>query len=257
MTFVGVIVGFAAVLIGMIFKGVPYSALANPAAFFIIIVGTIGAVIIATPGNEIKNIGRLFGVLFGKAKFTTSKEVVTIMVDLAELVRRDGILALEERATTIEEPFIVQGIQMLTEGADTHQISEVLSAEIGAMEDRHAANAQIFTQAGTYAPTLGVLGAVLGLIAALSNMNDTEALGHAISAAFIATLLGIFTGYVLWHPFANRLKRKSKQEAFIKGLMLEGILGISEGQNPRMMKDRLALYLPEKARADFADEKEE
>ncbi|MDR1066809.1 MAG: flagellar motor stator protein MotA [Clostridiales bacterium] len=257
MTLIGLIVGLAAVLIGMVFKGVPLSALANPAAFFIILIGTAGAVIIATPGNEIKNIGRLFGVLFGKSRFTSNREVVTTIVELSEIVRRDGILALEEKADSIGHPFIVQGIQMLTEGADTHQISELLSAEIGAMEDRHAANAQIFTQAGTYAPTLGVLGAVLGLIAALSNMNDTEALGHAISAAFVATLLGIFTGYVLWHPFANRLKRKSKQEAFVKGLMLEGLLGISEGQNPRALKDRLLLFLPEKARGDFAEEKTE
>jgi chemotaxis protein MotA len=112
------------------------------------------------------------------------------------------------------------------------------------MEERHLSGAAIFTQAGTYAPTLGVLGAVVGLIAALSHMDNTDELGRAISAAFVATLLGIFTGYVLWHPFANKLKRKSKQEAKVKYMMIEGILSILEGEAPRVIEQKLASYLP-------------
>lgn len=103
------------------------------------------------------------------------------------------------------------------------------------MEERHTSGAAIFTQAGTYAPTLGVLGAVVGLIAALADMNDIEKLGHAISAAFMATLLGIFTGYVLWHPFANKLKRKSALEVKQKRMMIEGILSVLEGEAPRVI----------------------
>src|SRR5699024_9790363 len=102
----------------------------------------------------------------------------------------------------------------------------------------------IFTQAGTYAPTLGVLGAVIGLIAALCNMNDIEALGHAISAAFIATLLGIFSGYVLWHPFANKHKEKSENEILVKMVMTEGMVSIVNGESPKIDKDTLNSYLP-------------
>lgn len=105
------------------------------------------------------------------------------------------------------------------------------------MEERHLSAAAIFSQAGIYAPTLGVLGAVIGLIAALGNMADTEALGHAISAAFVATLMGIYTGYVLWHPFANKLKRKSQQEVRIKEMMIEG-------EAPRTIEQKLTSYLP-------------
>src|SRR5690606_33298547 len=112
------------------------------------------------------------------------------------------------------------------------------------MEYRHAAGAQIFSQAGTYAPTLGVLGAVMGLIAALGHINDIDTLGPAISAAFVATLLGIFTGYVLWHPFANKLRRKAQQEIFVKQLMIEGILSIQEGVSARMIEDKLLTYVP-------------
>jgi chemotaxis protein MotA len=243
MAVVGIITGLAALLIGMTFKGVPLSALNNPAAFFIILVGTAGAVIIATPGSEVKKTGKLFKILFGRQKFLPPDEVISMLVTMAEMVRKEGMLILEKKLEEIPDPFMRLGFTMALEGSDIQKLSDNLHAEIDAMKIRHAAGAQIFTQAGMYAPTLGVLGAVLGLIAALSNMGDTEALGHAISAAFIATLLGIFTGYVLWHPFANRLKQKSKQEVFIKELILDGIIGIAEGENPTMLRERLMVSL--------------
>src|SRR5699024_2932956 len=112
--------------------------------------------------------------------------------------------------------------------------------------ERHQEGAAVFSQAGTYAPTLGVLGAVIGLIAALGDMSDIEALGYAISAAFIATLFGIFTGYVLWHPFANKLKEKSKQEILRKQIMIEGILSLTTGDSPQVIKDKLSSYLSRK-----------
>jgi chemotaxis protein MotA len=133
---------------------------------------------------------------------------------------------------------------LAVDGQSAEFIRDVLSEEIEAMEERHQSGALIFSQAGTYAPTLGVLGAVIGLVAALKYMNDIDGLGQAISAAFIATLLGIFTGYVLWHPFANKLKRKSKQEAKLKYMMIEGILSIHEGESPKVIEQKLSSYLP-------------
>jgi chemotaxis protein MotA len=257
MAVVGIVTGFVALLVGMFFKGVPYSALNNPAAFFIILVGTAGAVIIATPGNEIKKVGKLFGVLFGKQKMLAAEEAIEILVTFSEMARKEGMLVLEQKVDEVPDPFMKLGFSMALEGSDIQRLNDDLLAEIDAMKVRHAANAQIFSQAGMYAPTLGVLGAVLGLIAALTNMGDTEALGHAISAAFIATLLGIFTGYVLWHPFANRLRQKSKQEVFIKEIILEGVLGIAEGKNPAMLRERLMVSLPvsERARIGAAEAK--
>jgi chemotaxis protein MotA len=117
------------------------------------------------------------------------------------------------------------------------------------MEERHLAGAAIFSQAGTYAPTLGVLGAVLGLIAALGDLNDIDKLGYAIAAAFVATLFGIFTGYVFWHPFANKLKRKSKQEIIVKSVIIEGVLSIQAGVAPRAIEDKLIVYVPKSERS--------
>lgn len=119
------------------------------------------------------------------------------------------------------------------------------------MEERHSEGAGVFTQAGTYAPTLGVLGAVVGLVAALADMSDTDALGYAISSAFIATLLGIFTGYVLWHPFANKLREKSNKEVLQKEMIIEGVISIAHGQQKTMIEEKLKAFLSSKELADF------
>jgi len=236
---VGIVVAFVGILVGMVLKGLNLSALWNPAAILIIIFGTIGSVSIATPVEQLRNLPKLFSIIFSKSKSMTQEEAIDIIVDLADNMRKEGLLVLETKVPSINDSFLVDGLMMLLEGSDNQYIQKTLEANIEAMEERHGANAQIFTQAGTYAPTLGVLGAVVGLIAALSNLADTTLLGHAISGAFVATLLGIFTGYVIWHPFANKLIQKSAMEVEVKRLMIDGVLAMHEGQNPRVLKERL------------------
>ena len=251
---VGIILGFVALLVGMFFKGVTPAALLNPAALMIIIVGTIAAVSIAFPMNELKRVPRLFGLIFKEQKLQSDGEIIKMFSQWADLARREGLLALEGKAGDVENPFLKNGLTLAIDGQNADYIRDVLTEEVEAMEDRHLSGASIFTQAGTYAPTLGVLGAVIGLIAALGDLNDIEKLGHAISAAFVATLLGIFTGYVLWHPFANKLKRKSKQEVRQKMMMIEGILSVLEGEAPRVIEQKLSSYLSLEERMKIMDE---
>ena len=132
---------------------------------------------------------------------------------------------------------------MIIDTTDSDFANDVLLEKISAMQERHRKGALIFSQAGTYAPTLGVLGAVVGLIAALGNLADIEKLGHSIAAAFIATLLGIFTGYVLWHPMSNKLKLISRQEIEVRQIMVEGLLALQEGINSRQLEHKLNVYL--------------
>ncbi|MDZ5473521.1 flagellar motor stator protein MotA [Bacillus sp. 31A1R] len=253
---IGLILGFVAVLVGMFFKGVSPAALLNPAAILIILLGTAGAVTIAFPTDEIKKVPKLFGILFKEKKLMDPVELIKMFSDWAQLARKEGLLALETKTNEIDDDFLKNGLSLAVDGQSADYIRDVLTEEIEAMEERHQAGALIFTQAGTYAPTLGVLGAVVGLVAALKYMNDIDGLGKAISAAFIATLLGIFTGYVLWHPFANKLKRKSKQESKIKHMMIEGILSILEGEAPRVIEQKLASYLPASERKKILAEGE-
>lgn len=255
-SWIGVVLGIVAVGAGMILKGVSGTALINPAAILIILVGTAASVIIAFPSSEIKKVPKLFGIIFKEQKLPKPKELIMSFSDMAQLARREGLLALETAMEEIDDPFLKRGLSLAVDGQSADYIREVLHDEIDAMEERHTAGAAIFTQAGTYAPTLGVLGAVIGLIAALANLDNVEELGAAISAAFIATLLGIFTGYVWWHPFANKLKRKSYEEVKHKEMIVEGILSILEGEAPRVIEQKLASYLTDTERNEIMDESE-
>lgn len=248
---VGLVCGFLAVIGAMIFKHIPFSVFLNPAAICVIILGTIASVMIATPASELRNVGKLFGVVFGKPRFIRAAEAITKLVDYSKAARTGGLLALEPQIANETDPFLIRGLQLLVDGTDKRKIEEYLNEDIYAMQQRHAGNAQVFSQAGSYAPTLGVLGAVMGLIAALGDLSDMDRLSHAISAAFIATVLGIFTGYVLWHPMANKLKGKSRQEVQVRSLIVTGICSIAEGQNPNILQENLLGYLTAKERTAY------
>lgn len=245
-SWIGLFLGIFAVGFGIVMKGVSVLALFNPAALLIILVGTVASVLIAFPTRAIKNVPALFKIIFKDEEQYDMDELISQFTSWAEITRREGLLSLESQMETVEDSFLHSGLQMAVDGQNPDFIRDVLMEKIYAMERRHEEGALIFSQAGTYAPTLGVLGAVVGLIAALGDMEDMDVLGAAISAAFVATLLGIYTGYVLWHPFSNKLKEKSKREVMIKEIMVEGILSITAGESPSVINDKLSSYLSEK-----------
>ena len=257
-TIVGVILGIVSVVGAMIFKHIDFAVLLNPAAAFVIFVGTVATILNSYPGQNVKVIGSLFKILFTKQKGFSEGEIIELMYNLSRQARTEGLLALEAKAEEIEDPFIKKGIRLLVDGSGDDVIEDILETEISAMEKRHEVNASIFSSAGAYAPTLGVLGAVFGLIAAMSHIDNTEAMAEAIAAAFVATILGIFTGYVLWNPFAKKLRVKSQQEVMIKGIIVKGLLSIQKGDSPFMLKEKLLAILP-KSKQDkvFADAKKE
>ena len=239
-TLIGIILGVVAVVVGMVVKGADVMALVNPAAALIIFVGTFAAVCIAFPMNQLKKIPKLFKVLFGSNKKDLSYEqLLELFVHWTSESRKYGILSLEQQLDKIQDEFLLRGMKFVIDGVSAEDLEQILEAELEAIEERHAKGAAIFSQAGTYAPTLGVLGAVIGLVAALGNLTDIEKLGHAISGAFIATIFGIFSGYILWHPFANKLKQKSAAELEKKRLIIDCLLMLQEGTYPFIMKNRI------------------
>jgi chemotaxis protein MotA len=247
-TVIGLILGVTAIGVGMVLKGASLTALINPAAIMIILVGTGACLFNGFPMAQIAKFPQLVKILFNKPVLMPHGEVLSLFVQLSQLARREGLLALEPGLDELKDPFLKEGLTMVIDGMDPDLVVDVLSLDIQQMEERHRAGALIFSQAGMYAPTLGVLGAVIGLVAALGNLNDIEQLGHSIAAAFIATLLGIFTGYVIWHPFANKLKLISKEEAEIKKMMLEGILSLQAGDNPATLEAKLRVFVPQSKR---------
>jgi chemotaxis protein MotA len=243
-TLIGIILALIAVGVGMVLKGASLVSLANPAAFLIILGGTAATLFVSFPMEEIKKFPVLLKIAFGGSKKLPSKEeIIKIFVKWAAIARKEGILGLENEIENVDDLFLKQGLEIIIDTNDTDFARDVLLEKIGAIEERHRKGALIFSQAGTYAPSLGVLGAVVGLVAALGNLSDVDKLGHSIASAFIATLLGIFTGYVIWHPLSNKLKLISRKEIEIRQIMVEGLLSIQEGITSRELEHKLNVYL--------------
>ena len=248
---VGIIVGVLSVVVGMIVKGADVHVLLNPAAAIIIIIGTIAATANSFPKKEFLNIPKITGVLFRERKDGDPVQIIKDIIEMAQMARKEGLLSLEQKRVDMKNEYMKKGLGMVVDGIEQEYIRDVMTTEMESMEERHRAGAQVFTTAGGAAPTLGVLGAVIGLIGALGNLEDTEKLGHMIAAAFVATLYGIFTGYVLCHPFASRLKRKSAEELRLMNIILEGVLSIQAGENPKSIEMKLVGLLEPKERKAF------
>ncbi|GGH40579.1 flagellar motor stator protein MotA [Paenibacillus segetis] len=253
-TIIGLVLGVVALIVGMFLKGAPVNSLIeNPAAFVIIFGGTAATLFVAFPMSELKKFPKLIKLTMTKPKMISKGELIKLFMEWATITRREGLLALESKVDEIDDDFLRGGMRMIIDGNDQDFVQDVLTEDIAATEERHKAGAMIFSQAGMYAPTLGVLGAVIGLIAALSDMSNVDILSHAISGAFIATVFGIFTGYVMWHPIATKLKRMSKREMEIRLMMVEGLLSIQSGVSTIAIQQKLAVFLTPAERAQILE----
>lgn len=250
---IGIVGGFVVVLTAMLLKGASITVLLSGEAVMVIIVGSIMAILNSFPKEEVLKIPKILGVLFSDKNKEDPAEIIAQIVEMSQTTRKNGLLSLESTVQGLQNKFMKKGLEMVVDGLEPELIREVLETEISSMEERHRVGATIFASAGGTAPTLGVLGAVIGLIGALGNLNDIEKLGESISSAFIATVYGIFVGYVLCHPFASRLKRKSLVEVNNMNIILEGILDIQAGNNPKSIERKLVGMLEPKSRARFEE----
>ncbi len=250
---IGVLVAMGGLYLGAVMEGSNPMAVLNPSAMLIVLGGTFGATMAGTSFDKIKGIP----TLYKKAFFAEAPDLTGRMQELvgyAEKARRDGLLALDEQASSIEDPFTRKGLQLVVDGTDPELVAEVLEAENDAMRKRHQAGAQPFEKAGGFAPTMGIIGTVFGLIHVLENLDKPETLGPSISAAFIATLIGVASANVLYLPVAARLKQLSAEELHFREMTLEGILAIQAGDNPRVVAEKLSAYVPPSQRLPEPDE---
>src|SRR6185437_7298295 len=178
---------------------------------------------------------------------------VSELVGYAESARRDGLLALDEVTQTIDDQFTKKGLQLVVDGTDPDLVADILEAEVSAMKKRHAAMAQPFDKAGGYAPTMGIIGTVFGLIHVLAHLDAPETLGPSISSAFVATLIGVASANVFYLPVATKLKQISEEELHARALVLEGILSIQAGDNPRVVQEKLITFVPPSLREAEGD----
>jgi len=244
---IGLALGLAGIIGSVLIEGGNIFAFVNLSALLIIGGGTLGAAMVSTTLRDVLRLPSLLRKALWGWVGAESPVLIQTLIQAAQRARKDGILALEEVANDPRiDPFLGQGMRLVVDGADEASVREILKAEIAAMERRHQRGITLLESMGGYAPTMGIIGTVLGLVHVLSKLGDggTEGLGGGIAIAFIATLYGIFSANVLFLPLAGNLRAKSAEEAFRRGMVLEGILGIQGGVNPHLLGLRLHAYYP-------------
>lgn len=242
-TAIGIVIACVGIALGATMEGTNVAVVLNVPAALIVLVGTLGATIAACGLEPHLKLP----ALYKKAIMPDDLDLVgrvNEIVSYAEKARRDGLLALDEAVKDIDDEFTRKGVQLVVDGTDPDLVAAVLDAENEAMRKRHAANRAPFMQAGGFAPTMGIIGTVFGLVNVMNNLNQPSTLGPLIAAAFLATLMGVGSANVVFLPMANRLKELSEAELHFREMTLEGILGIQAGDNPRVVAEKLMAYVP-------------
>ena len=248
-TIAGVGLALAAILGSMIMEGGDIGSMLLVPPMILVFGGTLGAAVAGGLLSDAKLVPKsLIKAL--TAKVSTPKDNVAIIVKMAERARREGLLALEGDVAQVEDPFLKRALEMAVDGTDADEMAEILGAEVDAKRSADAASAKIFADMSGYAPTIGIIGTVLGLVHVLGNLGDPSTLGEKIASAFVATLWGVMTANVFWLPIANRLKRVSAVECEQMELIIEGVLAIQAGSNPRMIAQKLNSMVGPAATAD-------
>lgn len=234
---------FVAVILSMVLEGSsPMSILLLP-ALFLVFVGSFGAAMAGSLVRDLPTVLRHFKKAFVGKPADAQKSVETI-VAMADLARRQGLLALEEMVAGVEDPLLRQGIELTVDGTDPEEIQEILEALIIAKRADDKVGIKFFGDMGGYAPTLGIIGTVIGLIHVLGNLSTPDKLGHLIAGAFVATLWGVLSGNAIWLPMSSKLKRMSELESSQMEMVLEGVLAVQSGTNPRLVEQKLRSILP-------------
>ena len=242
---VSTVAGFAAGIVAIVVSvllGGNLSSFFNIPSVMIVFGGTIASTMITFPMSEVKKIPTLLKYALSKDKVDIQKNIDDI-IRLANVARRDGLLALENVIDEMESPFMKNGIMMIMDGTDPEIIKTVLETEIYFMGERHGDGKKIFEAMASYAPAYGMIGTLIGLINMLVSLSDPDALGPAMAVALITTFYGVVLANMVFTPLANQLALRSKREQLQKEIVIEGILSIQDGENPRVIRDKLAAFI--------------
>jgi chemotaxis protein MotA len=245
LTLAGTLGAFVIIIVSMVLEGGNPAELFLPAPILLVFGGTIlvGAAGMMKP-DFIFALKSLKTAMLSPAP-EPPDELVATLVKSAEVARRDGLLALEAHVRDINDPFLKKGLELAVDGTDPEELAGILEAEAAATKARNAKAAKLYQDMGGYAPTIGIIGTVLGLVHVLSNLSEPSELGELIAAAFIATLWGVLSANVFWLPIASKLKSLNEVNSERMELVIEGILAIQAGSNPRMVDRKLRALLPD------------
>jgi chemotaxis protein MotA len=234
--------GMGAVFGGAALEGLHMGALVQPTAALIVLGGTAAATFVSFPMapliTALKDVKKVF-----LPPKDDPEAVIKNIINYAAKARRNGLISLEQEAQTVKDSFTKKGISLVVDGIDPQKLRETMEIELGSFEDHGKGSVEVFESAGGFAPTIGIIGAVLGLIHVMSNLSDPSKLGGGIAVAFVATIYGLMTANIFCIPFGTKLKHRLKEELLQKEMVIEGLIAIQNGENPHFIEQKLRAYL--------------
>jgi len=241
-TLIGLIGAFSVVAVG-IMLGSSITIFIDIPSVMITVIGTFLATMIAYRLKDMIGVVRVLkNAFFYKQK--PAPEMAKMMIEMSIRARKEGLLALESVVGETKDPFLAKGVQLVVDGHEVDDVDKILSAEIDAISLRHKQGAELFTTLGTFAPALGLIGTLIGLVQMLQSMDDPSKIGPAMAVALITTFYGAIMANLIFHPLAGKLNLRSREEEQLKGMVLSGIIAISNGDNPRIVEQKLNSFLP-------------
>lgn len=239
---IGLLAGIAAMIGGFFWEGGNLSGLLQQNAALIVFGGTFAAVLISFPASKLRSIPAALRLAFGRHT-DTNQERAEELISMATVTRRGGVLALEKRAEQHPDTFTREGLMLIVDGADPEQVREILELEMDAKELKYEGYAKIFEAAGGYAPTMGIIGTVMGLIRVLSSLTDPSNLGASIAVAFTATLYGVASANLIFLPIASKIKSRCQIELSSMEMLLVGLLALQNGDHPQLVRKKLGSFV--------------
>ena len=251
---IGLLLGFGFIIGGIVTSGEITSFWDLPSVI-IVLGGTIASTLASFPMKNFLNTGKIIKKAFFYKK-TSPDEVIVEIIQLANIARKEGLLSLEEYAEKLDDDFLKKGIMLIVDGTDPDLVRNIMETELIFLEERHSEGQSIFETMGTYAPAFGMIGTLIGLINMLKVLDDPNAIGPSMSVALVTTFYGSMLANVVFLPLAQKLKIRSKSEILVKELMVEGLLSIQAGENPRIIEEKLKTFIPPSMRKNYREQSE-
>jgi chemotaxis protein MotA len=252
----GILLAFGGILGGLMMEGGKIKDVSQITAAFIVLGGTFGAVMVSTPLATLKGAAmRLVHVVLDKTQ--PPDAAIEELIGYATKARKNGLVSLENEVLDIQDPFLRKALTLAVDGTDLQEVRNMMQLEIEMVENRAIAEAKVFEAAGGYSPTIGIIGAVMGLIQVMKNLANIEEVGHGIAVAFVATVYGVGLANIVLLPASTKIKARIEAETELKELKLEGVAGIVEGLNPKLIRSKLEAYQGGEKSAEKSKEKKE
>jgi len=250
-TIIGLVSAFGLVLSAILMGG-SLAIFINIPSVLIVVCGTLGIIMVNYPLKEVIGMIKI-GMKSVFASTGSSQEVIKQFIEFATKARREGILSLEGDVAEVKDEFVKKGVSLAIDGLEPEAIRQIMEAENASLEDRHKLGAEMFQTMGMFAPAMGMIGTLIGLVQMLQNMDDPSSIGPAMAVALLTTFYGSVMANMICLPISGKLKTYSSKETMTKEIIVEGVIGLANGENPRIIEQKLMVFLPPSERVSFTE----